>query len=215
MKSIIYLYSDISCQKIVKEIFFDFDVEELFFEKIKENNFKNKNVLFVIKDVDIEFFEKSFFFNNNVVIFSTKKQNELYEKELNNSKFYYAPQNLKKFLDEIKSYFLSSAIIFKDIKIVNETAHNLSLGNKCALTELERSILLQLIDKKKIERKYFLEKILEINKDTETKTIESHLTRIRKKLLQIKSNIQITSKDDVFSIEFWATNMDLLVKKTL
>ena len=52
-----------------------------------------------------------------------------------------------------------------------------------------------------IKRGYFLEKVLEIKKNIETKTIESHLTRIRKKLLMINSEIQISSKGDVFFIE--------------
>ena len=46
-----------------------------------------------------------------------------------------------------------------------------------------------------------LEKIMNVKKNIETKTIESHLTRIRKKLLIVKSKIQISSKDDVFYLE--------------
>ena len=102
----------------------------------------------------------------------------------------------------VKNHFLSSIVKFRDIKIVNEKAYNIKLGKSCILTDLEKNILLQLIDKGKIDREYFLEKILGINKNTQTKTIESHFTRIRKKLLKIESKVNITSKEDVFSLEF-------------
>ena len=54
--------------------------------------------------------------------------------------------------------------------------------------------IIDVIDKKTITKDYFLENILQLNKNTETKTIESHLTRIRKKLLEINSFIQIQSR---------------------
>ena len=78
---------------------------------------------------------------------------------------------------------------------------NLNNQISCLLTSLEKNILIELIEHKKIKREYFLEKIMNVKKNIETKTIESHLTRIRKKLLIVKSKIQISSKDDVFYLE--------------
>jgi DNA-binding response OmpR family regulator len=69
------------------------------------------------------------------------------------------------------------------------------------LTPLEKEILIVLFEKKQITREFLLEEILKIKKDIETKTIESHLTRIRRKLLKIESEIQISSKEDVFFLE--------------
>ena len=63
------------------------------------------------------------------------------------------------------------------------------------------SLNLCLFEKKQITREFLLEEILKIKKDIETKTIESHLTRIRRKLLKIESEIQISSKEDVFFLE--------------
>ena len=57
-------------------------------------------------------------------------------------------------------------------------------------------LLLLLIDQKQTEKNFLLESILKIKKDTETKTIESHLTRIRNKLFKINSKLKILSKDD-------------------
>ena len=83
-------------------------------------------------------------------------------------------------------------------KIVGEKMTNLSSGLCVLLTPLEREILVVFFKNKKIQRDYFLEQILKLKKNIETKTVESHLTRIRKKLLKIESDIQITAKEDVF-----------------
>ena len=64
------------------------------------------------------------------------------------------------------------------------------------LTLPEKEILILLFEKKRIEKKTLLESVLRLKKDTETKTIESHLTRIRKKLLTINSDIEIISRED-------------------
>ena len=65
------------------------------------------------------------------------------------------------------------------------------------MTPPEKEILILLFERNKIEKKFLLENVLKLRKDTETKTIESHLTRIRKKLLSINCNIEIISKDSV------------------
>ena len=64
------------------------------------------------------------------------------------------------------------------------------------LTSAEKKILILLFEKKEIEKFFLLENVLKLRKDIETKTIESHLTRIRKKLLSISSQIDIISKDN-------------------
>ena len=69
------------------------------------------------------------------------------------------------------------------------------------LTPLEKEIIIVLFEKKQITREFLQEEILKIKKNIETKTIESHLTRIRRKLLKIESEIQISSKEDVFFLE--------------
>ena len=70
------------------------------------------------------------------------------------------------------------------------------------LTPLEKKILIFLFENKEINKTLMLEKVLKIKKDVETKTIESHLTRIRKKLLFVKSEIQISLKDDVVYLDY-------------
>ena len=65
------------------------------------------------------------------------------------------------------------------------------------LTPLEKDILILLFERVKIEKKLLLENVLKLKQDIETKTIESHLTRIRKKLISINSNVEIISKENM------------------
>ena len=111
------------------------------------------------------------------------------------------PINVKKFLNCATNHFISKSVFFKDIEIRGETIINLKSNLSCSLTALEKKILVELFENKKVKKDYFFEKILEIKKDTETKTADSHLTRIRKKLLVIKSKILITSKDNIYFLD--------------
>ena len=69
------------------------------------------------------------------------------------------------------------------------------------LTILEREILILLIDRKQVKKDFLLEGVLKIKKDTETKTIESHLTRIRNKLSKISSKLKIISREEGVFLE--------------
>ena len=81
-----------------------------------------------------------------------------------------------------------------------------SINNKTdkeiTLTSLEKEILRLLIDKKETEKNFLLESVLKIKKETKTKTIESHLTRIRNKLSKINSKLKIISKGNKIYLNF-------------
>ena len=201
MKNKIYFYSNVSCQNFFKDLLFEFEFLNLSDEFINNKSFKNKNILIAVSDEIKTTFEEFFFLHNNVVIFSSKKNENLSVEKYTQATFFHGPVHIKNFLNILKSCFISNIFVFKDIKIFGETITNTNTGLSCNLTALEKNFLTELIDGMQIKRGYFLEKVLEIKKNIETKTIESHLTRIRKKLLMINSEIQISSKGDVFFIE--------------
>ena len=120
-------------------------------------------------------------------------------KDFNNTNFFDAKvfnRNIKvnKFIDEVMAFFVRTPFNYEDIKIVGEKIINNKAEKEIFLTTLEKDILITLIDKEQIEKNFLLEDVLKIKKDTETKTIESHLTRIRNKLLKIDSKLKIISK---------------------
>jgi len=201
MKNKLYLYSDISCYDFIKDLLFDFEIISISNKLLTETNFKNKHVLFVIRYEMPTIISHNFYQNNNIIVFSSIKEKQIDEKKYSNTKFFYGPIFTKYFLGIIKSSQTSIPILYRDLKILGQEITNLNFKKSCQLTNLEREILIELVEKKQISREYFLEYILKIKKNIETKTIESHLTRIRKKLLSIKSVIQISSRDNKFFLE--------------
>ena len=87
-------------------------------------------------------------------------------------------------------------IIFHDITIINEKMTNINNNSFCYLTKLESEILSYLIYEKISTKNYIQEKILNIKSTIKTNSLDSHLTRIRKKMNQIKTSIKIHSKNE-------------------
>ncbi len=195
-----YLYSEKKIHNIIKEMFLNFKIHSISAEQIKQNNLKNQNLLLILEGELLKNLSRSLFFNNNIVIFyETNKvlDNKLYS----NVKFFTKHININKFIDEVTTYFDGNVSDFGDIKILGEKIINKNTQKEIFLTTLEKDILIALIEKKQAERNFLLEGVLKIKKDTETKTIESHLTRIRNKLLKIKSKLKIISKGERFYLE--------------
>ena len=201
MKDTIYLYTKKNLFNIIHEILSDYNIVNLSFDQVDNSNFKNNNVLLVLDKDFVKDIRRSFFLNNNVVVFFSKKEHALNFKILNHTNFFHGKMSVKKFFDEIKTRLIFKKIIFNNTEIFGEKMTNLSLGLSVQLTPLEREILVVFFKNKKIQRDYFLEEILKLKKNIETKTVESHLTRIRKKLQKIESDIQITTKEDVFYLD--------------
>jgi len=191
-----YLYSEKSIHRTIKELFVDFEIHDLSKEDIKKNKITNKNILLVLyESLPIEFSE-NFFLKNNVAIFFSK-QNSINKIQHLNIKILIGHTNINKVKDEITTFFVAKTFSYKNIKIFEEKIVNTKSNSGVFLTPSEKDILLLLFERKKIEKNFLLESVLKLRKDTETKTIESHLTRIRKKLLRINSQIEITSKDNM------------------
>ena len=201
MKEKIYIYSDIFSQDFIQNILFDYDIHVLSKEFFSDVNFKNYNVIFIIKDEAKSKIYQSFLLNNNVIILYSKKKSEFSEKKYNQTKIIYGPIKIKQFFDYVKTCFFFKTVSYNDIEISEQKIINLNLDLSCLLTPIETKIMFEFIEKKEIKRDYFLESIFNIKKNIETKTIESHLTRIRKKLLTIKSKTKISSREDTFYLE--------------
>ena len=192
----IYLYSEKKINKIINEMFMGFTINTLSVEKIKKNNFINKNILLILDRNILKDLSRSFFFNNRVVIFS--EINKGFDNKIFfDAKIFNKQININKFIDEVITFFAGNSFNYGDIKIVGEKIINNNTEKAIFLTALEKNILISLIDQQQIQKKFLLEKILKVQKDTETKTIESHFTRIRNKLLKIESKLKIISRADM------------------
>lgn len=188
-----YLYSENKIYKTINEMFGDYKINIVSKEKILKNNFTNQNILLVTKRGFLEYFNKSFFLSNNVVIFYTDNKNTN-DDNFTNIKFFNKQININKFIDEVATFFVSNSYNYGDIKILGEKIINKKTKKETFLTNLEKKILILLINRGNVEKSFILEVALKIKKDTQTKTLESHLTRIRNKLSKINSDLKILSK---------------------
>tara|TARA_B100001059_G_C17744313_1_gene533435 strand:+ start:650 stop:1252 length:603 start_codon:yes stop_codon:yes gene_type:complete len=190
-----YFCSQKKIHKTISEMFLNFKIQNISLERLKNNNFKNQNILLIVNEDFLKNLNKSLFLKNNIVIFyATKKisnNNFLFDAKVFNQHI-----NVTKFIDEVTTFFAANLINYGDIKILGERVINKNTEKETFLTTLEKDILISLIDQERVQKDFLLESVLKIKKDTETKTIESHLTRIRNKLSKINSNLKIISKVD-------------------
>ena len=202
MKKTIYVLGDGPLFKIVMEILSDYKVLPLTFDQLNNENFKN-NYTILFGDSSLEKkIKKDFFLHNNVIFFHRNNIENIEQSDHLNASFFYGRIKVKKFIDEIKTFFITKKAILKNTAIFGDKITNTELSLDVLLTPLEKEILVFLFENKKIKKDYLLEKIIKIKKEIETKTAESHLTRIRGKLMKIKSEIQIKTKDDFFFLDY-------------
>ena len=184
------------------EILFDYKIVNLTFDQLNNENFKNNNIiLFGDRDLKKKI-KKYFFLQNNTIFFIKDNKGRIEQSESQNVNFFYGRLSVKKFVDEIKTCFITKKVVLKKIEIFGDKITNTKVNLSVLLTPLEKEILIFLFENKIIRKDYLLEKIIKIKKEIETKTAESHLTRIRGKLIKIKSEIQIKTKDDVFYLDY-------------
>ena len=104
------------------------------------------------------------------------------------------PINLRLFEEKIKNLSKNKPQSFNHLTIIND---NFLLNNlndqKVFLTEIELKILKLFFSKITLEKNLIKSKILKLQNNIETKSLESHFSRIRKKISKIDGNIEIVS----------------------
>lgn len=202
MKNTVYVYGQSSLLNIVVEILSDYKILPLAFDQLNNENFKNNNTIF-FGDRDLaKKIKKNFFLQNNAIFFIRDNKGQIEQTESQNPNFFYGRLGVKKFVDEIKTCFITKKVVLKKIEIFGDKITNITLDLSVLLTPLEKEILIFLFENKRIKKDYLLEQIIKIKKEIETKTAESHLTRIRGKLMRIKSEMQIKTKEDIFYLDY-------------
>ena len=132
--------------------------------------------------------------NENYLIFSNlvKKKFNL----TNSLQILITPTSVKNIKNKIENFFLKLKIYFHDISIKNEKLINLKNNSFCFLTKAELEILTCLIKENEISKKFIRENILKIKSNVETNSLESHLTRIRKKMNEIQTVVKIQTRNE-------------------
>ena len=192
MKNKINIFSDKKIKFFLSELFSDYELFFLDFIQIP-NYLENRgaNIIF-LNDKEITKLIDFKKLSDNFLIFSSLKIKNLSIK----SEFIKVPKPINNFKTIIENFVENFKIKFHDITIVNEKLTNVNSNSFCYLTKLESEILTYLIIEKESTKKHIQENILNIKSTIQTNSLDSHLTRIRKKMYKIKTSVKIQSKSE-------------------
>ena len=161
---------------------------------------KDSNKIIVIDiDTSIQDFEKfikPIELKKNKILFFLPKKLENTNSSKNYEQIFY-PIHVLDFEKHLKKFFLDNEkFLFKDIQLnYSGFLFNALNDKKIYLTDTEWQIVKILFKDKVVEKNTIKKNILNINSQIDTKSLESHISRIRKKFLSINANVNINSFD--------------------
>ena len=192
------IYTNFSRLKILQELFYDFNIK---IKKISDidKQINSNNFGLVLDTNDKSKLSFSLIKKSTNKIFIIQKNNlEKYNK-LNN--VIEATVNIKKLRSKLSNLVSNQKFQYKDLKIVDNKIVNTNNDHEALITEIEKQILIKLLNNKSCARKIFREEVLNIKDSIETNSLDSHLTRIRKKLRIVNSSVSIVSKNELVFIQ--------------
>ncbi len=196
MSNEITVYSDINIKKILDQIFSDKTIE---YKKLSSfRNRSKKQGCTIIFIEDIKSLNENFFVKSDIVI-----TNDLNIKENNDTpNFFSSPIKIDLLRNSVSHNIFTEKNSFNNLTIIDQRLINSNNNKSCFLTSIEKNILMELMTKKKISRNEIKESVLNIKKNVETNSLDSHLTRIRKKIDKIDKNVKIFSKNEYILISY-------------
>ena len=187
MKNKINIFLDTKIKSFLIDLFSDYELSFIDLNEIQEF-YENTgiNIIFINDKESIRLIDFKKLNDNFLVLSNLNINNTLIKipKSINNIKTI-----IENFIENLK-------IKFHDITIVNEKLTNINNNSFCYLTKLESEILTYLIIEKESTKKHIQENILNIKSTIQTNSLDSHLTRIRKKMYKIKTSVKIQSKSE-------------------
>ena len=170
---------------------------EMVFTKLSDIDYNSQtteaNIIVITNNKDLNLID----FNqlkDNYLIMSCSQKNNLNLK--NNIKFINMPLNINQLRNKIENFVQNLKVNFHDMAIDNDRLTNIKNNSFCYLTKVEFEILRYLIRVKKTNKNYIKENILNIKSNIQTNSLESHLTRIRKKMNKIGTTVKIQTKNE-------------------
>ena len=194
MKNKINIFSSNRIKKFLEETLFQYEINYKKIEDINYNNQNSKlNIIILNNDKDMGLINLKNLHHNCLIISNTKINKSDVNK---NTKILKCPTSIDHIKNTIENFINNLKVSFHDISIDNEKLTNLNNNSFCYLTKKELEILTYLITEKKAKKSFIRENILKIKSSVETNSLDSHLTRIRKKLNKISANVKIITKSD-------------------
>ncbi len=189
---------NIFCNKKIKNflsiLLSEYELSIIKLEDIKNNTKTSQaNIIIISNKNDIDLIDNKSVKDNFLIISNLKNINLNY---INKSNILSGPISINLLKNRIENFVQNIKVQFHDISIYNEKLINLNNDIFCRLTKIEFEILTFLIREKKTSKNFIKENVLNIKSNIETNSLESHLTRIRKKLNIIKTKVKIQTKNE-------------------
>jgi len=194
MKSTLKIYSNKNLNNFLKSFLKEYELNFMNLQSIDYDLQKSQaRIIFInnIEEAKLINFKK---LDNNFLIISKLKNDYLNSNQ--NIKVISSPISIKYLKNTIETFIQNLRIQFHDISIDNEKLINLNNNYFCYLTKAEFEILSYLIKERETTKDFIKENILKIKSNIETNSLESHLTRIRKKMNKVNTTIKIKTKNE-------------------
>ena len=194
MKIKLIIYSSEKIRNFLKVFFSEHELIFMKFSDMYQNQYNlHPNIIIINNSKDLDLINFKSLNDNFLIISSLKSTNLNFNK---NIKLLNSPTSISSTKNMIKNFLQNLKIQFHDISIENEKITNLNNKSFCYLTKIELEILILLIKEKEASKNFIKENILNIKSNIETNSLESHLTRIRKKMNKVKTPVKIKTKSE-------------------
>ena len=191
MKNGLNIFCNKKIKKFLPSLLSDYELTIMKLDLIKDNLQTSKANLIFVSDNETDLIDYGNFSDNCLVISNSKNLNFI-----NTSNILNSPLSINHFKNRIAQFVLNLKVQFHDLSLYNEKLINLDNDKFCYLTKIELEILSYLIREKETSKNFIKENILNIKSNIETNSLESHLSRIRKKMNTIKTKVKIQTKNE-------------------
>ncbi len=191
MKNGLNIFCNNNIKNFLSSLLSDYELTIMKLDQIKDYIQLSQANIIIISNNDTDLRDYSKFSDNCLLISNLKKLNFNNKSNILNS-----PLSINNLKNRIEYFVQNLKVQFHDLSLYNEKLINLDNDNFCYLTKIELEILTYLIRKKETSKNFIKENILNIKSNIETNSLESHLSRIRKKMNTIKTKVKIQTKNE-------------------
>ena len=196
MKNGLKIFCNKNIKNFLPSLLSDYELTIMKLDLIKDNLQTSKANLIFVSDNETDLIDYGNLSDNCLVISNSKNLNFN-----NTSNILNSPLSINHFKNRIAQFVLNLKVQFHDLSLYNDKLVNLNNDNFCYLTKIELDIITCLIRKKETSKNFIKENILNIKSNIETNSLESHLSRIRKKMNTIKTKVKIQTKNEKLLIK--------------
>ena len=191
MKNGLIIFCNNKIKKFLSSLLSDYELTIMKLDQIKNNIQVSQANIIIISNNDVDLKDYDKLSDNCLIISNLKKLNFN-----NKSNILNTPLSINHLKNKIQYFVQNLKVQFYDLSVYDEKLINLDNDNFCYLTKIELEILTYLIRKKETSKNFIKENILNIKSNIETNSLESHLSRIRKKMNTIKTKVKIQTKNE-------------------